>query len=197
MINLLPPDVKQGYKFARINVSLRRWVICCVFALIGLGALATYGLATLHQSTNQYNSQIASSQALLTKEHYTQAQDQVKQISNSFKLVVKVLSQEVLFSEVLQQVAKAIPNNADLTGLNITQYGGALDITASAQDYQTATQLQVNLSNAGNKIFAKADLESINCSSSNTSVYPCTVTIRALFAQNNPFLFINSHGAGV
>lgn len=197
MINLLPPQVKQGYKFARINVVLRRWVLCSLIALIGLGGLATYGLAALHQSTNEFNSQIASTQQMLAKDHYVQAQKQVKQISDSFKLMVNVLSQEVLFSELLKQVATAVPPGAGLSSMDIAQFGGAMDITAGVNNYYTASQLQANLDNTQNKVFVKADLESVTCGNSANSYYKCTATIRALFAPNNPFLFIHSKkGAG-
>ncbi|HYH36468.1 MAG TPA: hypothetical protein VD706_03145 [Candidatus Saccharimonadales bacterium] len=45
-----------------------------------------------------------------------------------------------------------------------------------------------------NKIFSKADIVSITCSDDNSD-YPCTINIRALFAPNNPFLFINNKDA--
>lgn len=192
MINLLPPEVKSGYKYARMNVKLRNWVLAGLIACIGLGALATYGLLSLHQSTVSYQDQIASSQQLLQRENYSAAQKQIQNISGSFKLAYKVLSNEVLFSKLLKQVAADIPNNANLTGLEIQQVSGAIDISADAIDYQTASQVQVNLSNAGNKIFSKADIESINCNNNSVGQYPCTVTIRALFANNNPFLFISN-----
>lgn len=197
MINLLPPEVKQGYRFARYNVSLRRWVVGFVVALAGLGVLATYGLLTLHQSTNHYNQEIASTKALFQKEKFAQTQTDVTNISNSFKLVVKVLSQEVLFSSLLKQLAAVIPNNANLTGLDINQTQGGIDIAANATDYSTATQVQVNLSDPANKIFSRADITSITCNSGSTinPRFPCTVNIRALFAPNNPFLFVNSPGA--
>lgn len=194
MINLLPPEIKNGYRYARRNVVLRRWVIICLIALIGLGGLATYGLLSLHQSTVRYNGQIATAEKLFAQEDFSGTQAQVKNISNSFKLVVKVLGQEVLFSELLKQIAAAIPANSNLTGLDISQTQGAIDITAVATDYNTATQVQVNLADPSNKIFSKADIISITCNSENAtnSHYPCTVDIRALFANNNPFLFINS-----
>jgi hypothetical protein len=202
MINLLPPDLKSSYRFARMNVSLRRWVLGCLIALIGLAGLATYGLVNLHQSTVQYNNQISSSKQLFQVEQFSSIQSQVQNISNSFKLVVKVLSQEVLFSELLKQVAIAIPTNANLTGLQISQLGGAIDISADATDYNTASQVQVNLADPANKIFTNADLISITCSSGSSgntvnSQFPCTVEVRALFAANNPFLFINSKGSSL
>src|ERR1700761_9232219 len=102
MINLLPPDIKSSYRYARRNVVLRRWVVRTVLAFVGLGVIATYGLLTLQQATSRYQSQIATTKALFKQEKFAQTQTQVQDITNSFKLVVKVLSQEVLFSELLK-----------------------------------------------------------------------------------------------
>jgi hypothetical protein len=197
MINVLPPDVKQGYGYARRNVVLRRWVIIIVVTIIGLGAITTYGLLAFQQSGRENDRQIAKSQASLQKEHFGAAQQQVKDMNSSFKLVLKVLSQEVLFSQLIKQVAVAVPAGANLTGLTINQSQAAIDISANAVDYNTATQVQVNLADPKNKIFSKADIVNINCGTTGNgnSAYPCTVTMRALFAANNPFLFINSKGA--
>lgn len=198
MINLLPPDVKQSYFYARRNVGLRKWLLACIIALIGLGALGTYGLLTIQQSTDRYNKDIAQAEAAFKQEQFSETQKRVQDISSNFKLVVKVLGQEVLFSKLLTQVATLIPPNASLSSLNISQTQGALDISAVAIDYKTATQVQINLADPDNKIFSKADIVSITCDSKNDSAtaakYPCTVSIRALFAANNPYLLINSKG---
>lgn len=197
MINLLPPDVKSNYRYARRNVILRRWVAAMVLAFVGLGVIATYGLLAIHQSTVHYNKQVADTQAVFQKEKFDDIQKQVQSMSSNFKLVVKVLGQEVLFSQLLKQIAATIPNNATLTGLTINQTQGGIDISANATDYSTATQVQVNLADPANKIFSKADIVSVTCSASNATnpKYPCTVNIRALFSPNNPFLFVNSKAA--
>jgi Tfp pilus assembly protein PilN len=194
MINLLPQEIKQSYRYARRNVQLRRWVIICLVALVGLGAITTYGLLKVQQLTTQSSIQVAATQQLFQKEDFAGTQKQVQDISNSFKLVVKVLGQEVLFSQLLKQIAATIPANANLTGLDINQTQGGIDISANTTDYNTATQVQVNLADPANKIFSKADIISINCSNTTSTnpKYPCTINIRALFAANNPFLFINS-----
>lgn len=194
MINLLPPAIKSNYHYAQRNVVLRRWVIAFAVALLGLGAVATFGLLSLQQSTTDYNKQIAEANEYFEKEKFAGTQAQVQDISNSFKLAVQVLKQEVLFSELLKQIAATIPPSANLTGLNIVQTQGALDITANARDYNSATQVQVNLADPRNKIFSKADIVNINCDSTNAAnpAYPCSVNIRALFVTDNPFLFINS-----
>lgn len=196
MINLLPPDVKKNYSYARRNVVLRKWVVMFAVALVGLAIIGTYGLLTIQQSTNRYNHQIATTQELFEKEDFAGTQAKVQDISNSFRLVVKVLSQEVLFSKLLKQIAATIPSDAKLTGLTINQTQGGIDIAAAATNYSTATQVQVNLADPSNKIFSKADLVNITCGGTNASdsKYPCKVNIRALFASNNPYLFINSKG---
>jgi Tfp pilus assembly protein PilN len=199
MINLLPPDIKTGYSYGRRNVGLRKWVVMFVIALLGLGGIGTFGLLTLHQSSLEYSRQVESAEESLTKNDYQATQKRVKDISNSFKLVVKVLGQEVLFSQLLKQIAVTIPKNANLTGLNISQTKGGIDIAAVATDYNTASQVQVNLADPKNSIFSKADIISIACDSKQSETgganqYPCSVNVRALFAANNPYLFINSKG---
>jgi len=205
MINLLPPDVKQSYQYARRNVRLTRWVFMLGFAFIGLAGLSVGGLWYLQQQARQYDSQIAAAESSLKQQDQAKVQKQVTDISNSLKLAVSVLSKEVQFSQLLKQLAVVTPSNATLSNLTISQVQGAVDITANTTDYNAATQLQVNLSDPANKIFSKADIITINCASASAAAtgasavqsrYPCTATIRALFSDDNPFLFINGSKQG-
>lgn len=197
MINLLPPDVKKSYRYARSNVVLRKWLVMFVIAFVGLITITTFGLLTLQQSSNKYTKSIAISEKQFEKEKYSEIQKRVEDISSSFKLVKTVLSQEVLFSKLIQKIGSAIPSNAILSGLTISQTQGALDITANATNYAAATQVQVNLADPKNQIFTKADIINIACTdkvdeTGKASKYPCTVTIRALFGDNSSYLFINN-----
>lgn len=193
MINLLPPNIKEGYEYAQRNLKLVRWIMAFAIGLVGLGLIGGFGWLYMRSSINDYTSQVAIAQSQLTAQKVTQTDQQVKDITSSFKLVVQVLSKEVLFSQLLKQIATIMPPGANLTDLTISGTQGAIDITADATDYSTATQVQVNLADPANKIFASADLESVSCGSSQSANihYPCTVTVKALFAKNNPFLFIN------
>lgn len=192
MINLLPSDTKQNYCYARQNVALRKWLAMFLVALIGLGILTTYGLFVLKQSAQRYRDQISSYETLFKQEDFSGTQQKVQDISNDLKLAAQVLSKEILFSELIKQIGASMPDNANLTALNINQVKGGLDITAEATDYKTATQVQVNLSDPANKIFQRADIESIKCDPGSNPLYPCKVNIRALFNSDNPFLFINN-----
>lgn len=195
MINLLPPAVKQDYTYGARNSKLLSWIVAFIVGIIGLGLITTYGLVTMQHSANSYEVQVATAQEQLKLQNLQGTEKQVKELSSNFKLVVQVLSKEVLFSKLLRQIATVIPSNAVLTGLTINQTSGGIDLTAAARDYDTATQLQVNLQDPTNKIFSKADIVSISCSTSaQNASYPCNVQIRALFSNSNPYLFINSKG---
>ena len=193
MINLLPPQQKESYRYARRNVGLRRWLVAFAIALIGLGGLTTFGLLTLQQSTVTQNKQIDAAKAAFKADNFKGTQAEITNISNSFKLVVKVLSNEVLFSRVLQQIGTITPNKVSLTDLVINDTHGGIDISATAPDYNSATQLQINLADPKNKLFSKADILDITCNppAADNVDRECVVRIRALFATNNPFLFIN------
>jgi hypothetical protein len=195
MINLLPPKAKSDYQYARRSLALRGWVIALAFVLVGLGGLMTFGLLQIHQAITDNKNQVARAQAILAKEKLTQTESKVKEISSSLRLATQVLSNEILFSKLITQIGAAMPPGAVLSSLNINKSSGALDLNAKARDYVTASQVQVNLSSSKDKIFARADIVNINCTTSKTEdkpdPYPCTITLRALFNDKNQFLFIN------
>jgi Tfp pilus assembly protein PilN len=192
MLNLLPPKLTEQYVYARRNTRLRRWIGIGSLALVGLAAIISFGLFSLQGSINNYNHQLATSKGPQIEAQLKDLQKQSTDITNNVRLVVTVLSKEVLFSQLLKQIATVTPAKAKLTQLSIANTQGGVDITADAADYQTATQLQVNLQAPGNNIFSKADIQSITCGTSTSDPnYPCSVIIRALFTKDNPYLFIH------
>ena len=200
MINLLPPDLKQEYRYARRNRRLINWVFAFLLAIFGTAILTGSGWVIMRNSIDSYKLHIASTQAQLTSQDITGTQKQVADISNNLKLMVAVLSKEIVFSKLLARLGQVTPSNVILTNLSIAQTESAIEITAQTTNYNAATQLQVNLASPANQIFSKADIINISCTTGNvqgtTTAYPCTADIRAQFTSNNPFLFINSQKAG-
>ena len=205
IINLLPPDVKRDIIYARRNTSLRTWAYVILSCSVLVCVVIAAGYLYLQGSINTYSNQVTQSKQSLSEQKLEETQQQIETVSANLKLVIQVLSRAVLFSKLLEQVGSAIPPGAVLTNLSISnKVQGGIDLTFSATDYQTATQVQLNLSDANNKTFEKADIVSIQCGqdssttepSATASQYPCTVQIRALFAKNNSFSFItNTTGA--
>jgi Tfp pilus assembly protein PilN len=197
MINLLPPDLKQDYRYARHNRRLMHWIAAFVLAIVGAAVITGGGLYIMNNSINDYKSRITTTKAQLAADNLTSTQAQVSTISNNLKLMVKVLSKEILFSKLLTQLGTLTPSNAELTGLTISQAQSAIEITAQTTNYNAATQLQANLASPNNQIFSNADIVSITCANGTEATnvnYPCTADIRAQFTSNNPFLFINANG---
>lgn len=193
MINLIPNDVKKNLTYGRRNLKLRQWSGLFLLGILGIVIIVASGLFYMQKSINDLSSQNSKTQQELADEQLDSTQKQVQNISSSLKLVVQVLSREVLFSDLLKQIGGAIPPNANLTSLEIDKTQGAIDITAIATNYNAATQVQINLQDPANKIFDKADIINITCSKTAPDPhYPCTINIRAQFAKSNPFLFINS-----
>lgn len=196
MINLLPPDIKSSYRYARRNLHLYHWVIALGFALLGALVITAAGFVYLHQSTETYREEVTVSRQNLASQNFDGVQKQVKDASNNIKLATQVLSKQVLFSDLLDRLSALLPKNTVLTSLAISQAQNGLDITAEAKSYDAAAQLQVNLADPKNNIFSDADIVTIACPDKPTNTeYPCSVTIRAQFLKNNPFLLISSTGA--
>lgn len=193
MINLLAPNYKKDFSYGRRNVTLMRWLIALVIALIILLAIGTAGTIYMKKLSDNYQKQISSSQHALELEHIVQVQQNAKDISGDIKLAVDVLSKEILFSKLLNRLAAVTPKDVVLSNLNIAGTSGSLTITAEATNYRAATQLQTNLADPNNNIFASADLEDITCDKTklDKTKYICEIKIQALFAKDNPFLFIN------
>jgi hypothetical protein len=197
MINLLPPKIKQNYRYAHQNRILVRWIAAVILAIVGLGIITSSELLGMDQKIAQNNSQISATQLLLKNGNSTAVVNQVSSIDSNLTLMLQVLSKEVLFSKLLDRLGNITPPNVILTNLSIAQNETAIDITAQSTDYNAATQLQVNLADPSNQIFSKADIVSITCATGPQVLYPnypCTDTIRAQFLSNNPFLFINANG---
>lgn len=203
MINLLPDDVKSGLGFARRNSRLRRKSVTLIAVIASLLLVAGLGALYISRSTNSYKKQVSAAKQSLEAQNEDEINAQVADLTGNVKLVIQVLSREILFSKLINQIGATMPRGSVLTSLSINKVEGGIDLQALAADYQTATQVQVNLKDPDSKVFASADIVNVQCvnaksESSNplSSKYPCSVQIRALFAKDNPFLFISKSSGG-
>lgn len=191
MINLLPPAVRKEFVFARRNTFLARYLVGAGIGLAMVGIVLMAGLFLLQQESQSYQDSIAESENQLKAQNEQQTISRVNEISDSLKLVINVLGQEVLFSELLRQVGAVMPSQTVLQDLRLSnELSGALDLQAGAGDYTAATQVQLNLEDPQNRLFDRADIVSITCDGTDP-LYPCTVTLRALFSKDNAFMLLS------
>jgi hypothetical protein len=95
-----------------------------------------------------------------------------------------------LQAQNLPQVKKA---GSVLNALSLSKTSGAIDLTISSVDPNSAAQAAANLSDPKNNLFTKADVINVVCQ--NTSTYACTATIKALFSANVQKEFLSVPGA--
>lgn len=196
MINLMPPEVRTAMSYARQNTRLRRSATGLTILLVSIVLAFLGGFFFLKQTSNSLAKQLDTGKSQLALQDEEKVKKQVEDLTSTLKLSVQVLSKEVLFSKLLKQVGSVMPRGSILTSLSINETSGGIDLQAKATDYQTATQVQVNLQDPKNLLFEKVDIVNVQCQSGSSAAdstanrYPCTVQMRALFNKTNPFLFI-------
>lgn len=195
MINLLPPELKQNYRYARYNRWLVLWSLAFLLAILGVVAITANSLYVMNNVISTGREHNTEAKAALARQDIKETEKQVTDISSNLKLMVTVLSKEILFSKLLAHLGSITPPDVVLTNLSISQTESAVDITAQTRSYEAATQLHINLADPENQIFSKADIVTISCpkAADTNPEYPCAVSIRALFMADNPFLFINDN----
>ncbi len=194
MINLIPTDHKQAISYARQNSKLIGWLTGILVAVVGLAIIAGGGLFYINQDINTYKATIDNSKQKLKAENEEETLARVDEISGRLSLVVDVLSREVLFSKLLPHVGSLMPNGTVLDNLSLSrdQVGG-IDLSIGAVDEFAASQALVNLQTSENILFTGADANSVTCENKDTA-YACTVSIRAVMVEDNPFLLLNQGG---
>lgn len=190
MINLLPPLTKQDVTLAKRNFKMLKLCIILLCIILGMAMITMGGLFYMEQNKTSIQKQNDKSKLSIEAQNLDDVQKQAEEISGNIKLTTSVLSQQILFSKLIKQVGSAMPANTTLKGLSIGKADGGVSLTANAKDYNTASQIQVNLADPANKIFDKADIINISCENGGTETYPCSITVRARFTKQNNFLFI-------
>ncbi len=191
MINLLPHSEKVDIALSRRNAKLLKASMICLFVITANVLIAFAGIFYMNQSIANLRTQKDLATQELATSKYDETVKKVEDISNNLKLTTQVLSREILFSKLIKEIGSVMPSNTSLTDLKIGNTDGAIDLTAIASDYTSASQIVVNLQDSSTKIFDKADLLNTTCSGGTAdSRYPCTVRIRARFEKSTSYMFI-------
>lgn len=191
----MPADAKTAVTYARLNLRLLHWTIGCLFIIVAMGATVFLGGFYIDSAKNNLSSSIEQTKSTIAAQKLDKVQAQAESLSSGVKLIVEVLSKEVLFSKLLQQIGGLMPAGATLGDISLSNnVTGAIDLTANAIDYQSATQVQLNLQDPKNNLFDKVDTTSLTCTDtsqpSNGSKYKCQILVRALFKPTAAVTFL-------
>lgn len=175
MINLLPPAYKKELRAARVNVTLRRYIIFQVIAVAVLAVIVTATFFLISMIKTNAEAEIASNEARAIS--YQKVEADAKQFQNNLVTAKAILDNEVRYTAVLLAISKNIPSGvvmSDLT-LDAKTFGQPTSLSAQAKSYEDVLRLKKNFEES--TIFTDVHLETVTREEDDAAPYPVTVQI--------------------
>jgi len=192
MINLLPPQHAAAIRYGRQNTILLAWLAGAVAAIIILVLIITGGWFYINQQSKDLKHNLDSTNQQLAAQNLSKAEADAKELTGDINVIDKVLSQEIHYSDLIQAIGSYMPPGAGLSSLTLNdKVSGGLDLSANAQNYASAAQVAVNLSDPKDNLFSKVDIVSINCGNNANKAFPCSTELRVLFSKSAQTRFLN------
>lgn len=167
MINLLPPQKLANIRIARGNTVLRRYIELMLLSLAVI--ITAFVVANYFMNVQQANVQKIIDEDQKTLSKLEPVQKEAQQLSDTVNTIAGLLTRDVRFSTLLEQIGGIMPNGAVLTGIQYStdDLKAPLVISAQVEDEQTAAVLLNNIN--ASDLFASAEIQSINSVQENSS----------------------------
>lgn len=181
MINLLDTDSQAQYRAARMNVQLRRYLVIFMITLAAIaGLFATGALLTWSQRAAAEQEQQSAEASVAS---YSATRKEAIEFANNLTIAKAILSQEVLYSDMIVQITKTLPSSAVLSslGLDTTTLTKPITMNARVKTKNDAVTLKNTLE--ASPLFEDVNInnilqEEIAATSSPISrAYPVSVTL--------------------
>ncbi|HRN96859.1 MAG TPA: PilN domain-containing protein [Candidatus Saccharibacteria bacterium] len=178
MINLLPDDAKRQIKAGRTNIILIRYMIFLVFGAIFLTLIsaAVYLFLMNSKANAEQSIKIDSSK----DSSYLSVQAQAAALRSSLTTAKSILDQEISYSNILDGIAKALPQGVVIDTLSLSASTLGTPITIQARAKSTEDALKLKDSFQKSPLFSNFSLQSISTNKSGSNDYPVTATISVI-----------------
>lgn len=200
MINLLSQETKKEVAAAQRNVTIRRYIITAlILILIIVGVFGVkYYLMMLEQ--NNYKATIEQKQP--EKAKYAPDVKRAAEFTANLKTAKSILSNELLFSEILTRIAYTLPPGAALTDitLDIKKLDTANDLNIGLGSYEDAIKVKNAFENseffkdAQIKTITKNEIKDSEKSEGSLSQYPFKLVL-AVTPEKDAFLKAQSESS--
>lgn len=176
MINLLPKEAKKQLHAAHTNVALIRYLVLLSAGIVFL-ALACAVSYFILVSINNTNEEAKENQQS-TNTSYNTAKAQFDQMTASMQAAKGIMDKQVLFSNVITELAAALPVGVivDNLAVNAESISTPITIKAHAVSENNITTLRSNLMKS--PLFSNSDVQTTT-SGQVTTGYPIAITITA------------------
>lgn len=163
MINLMPPQMKEQIRYAKLNRLVISYVKVTLLVAVILGGIFGWSLYELDRSAGAADADVATKErevAELNKSFVPKA----KEASDRLAAIKYVQENQTRFSAVITDIAKVVPQGVSIDSMTLTgDDKSPVRIGISAQTYQSALAFR-NALTTSSRISA-ADLETISANS--------------------------------
>lgn len=174
MINLLPYEVKQDIRAARMNVTLIRYIVVLAIGMVFLAVIA-FGVYTILMDTKaSAENAIKDNQAKTSS--YASVRDQASTFRTQLSLAKTILDKETRYSKVITGIAALMPAGTvlDSLALSPTSFGAPTTLTVYAKT--TADALAVKDSFQSSSLFSNVSFTALS-NSAQSKDYPITASL--------------------
>jgi Tfp pilus assembly protein PilN len=163
MINLLPTDLKEQIRFAKLNRLTLRYLELVIVVIVILGVIFVGSLFYLNAQSAQVAKDVASKQASIAKT--TAFQKQAKDASDRLAAIKSIQASQTRYSVLLDDLAKVLPTGVSMDAIVLTGNDKApVKLTVTGNTYDSILAFRNSLITSPR--ISGADLESIGQSGS-------------------------------
>lgn len=166
MINLMPTEMKEQIRFAKLNRLALRYLWGAVLVVLALAGVFGWALYTLGMQTNAALAGAAGKQQTIDKLNKTFL-PAAKEASDRLNAIKYVQSTQTRFSAVIADIAKVEPQGVSIRSMTLTGADKTpVTVIAQAASYNSALAFRDALVTSPR--IAGADLESITANNDGT-----------------------------
>lgn len=188
MINLLSNDTQRQHRAARMNLKLRGYLVLLLATLIGVVVIFGGGYFLTLNERAVAKDQVAQNDQLTAQ--YAPVRERANTFASNLTIAKAILSQEVLYSDMISKIAATLPSSAILSSLALDQetFTEPVTFTARVVTKSDAIILKTTLENS--PLFEDVNINSINeeeivnTETNQTKIsHPVIVTISTTFTK--------------
>lgn len=183
MINLLPPEIKQSVRYARLNVILIQYAVVALFAVFVVLSLMMFGQASLNTTKSELEELIEVDQVKISE--LAQVNAEAQQLSDTVDTISALLDDEVKFSILFQEIGSVIPPGVVVSGLTLSKESTEpISLSIRADSAEKAGVLQENILES--ELFLSADILNVSQISGSSGPYQFTAELQAYYNPEVP-----------
>lgn len=171
MINLLDVETKRNIRAARLNIVLRRyvWAIIATFLFMALCFGVGYYVTLKDRDSAQRQLDVSKQEVA----RYAKVQKESAEFARNLTTAKAVLSSEIVFSDLVVNIAKTLPEGAVLSSLTIgaENIGSETSITARTVD-DNETPLKLKQALEDSPIFDNVSIANITSPNNSAEAAP-------------------------